>query len=166
MRTLFCGQPSRRAISARTNDGPWQLVCTVTWSGARIGDRGERLEGEMQALLGVEGVLEHMRRRGKAASTSPRRGARVDRHVGRVDIFQMLEVGEASGRAQLVVHIDLRGHGFDLVVDRRHLLVFGDDLRDRGLGDMGIARNHRGDRLADEAHLVEREDRLIVEGGP
>ena len=31
------------------------------------------------------------------------------------------------------------------------------------LGNMGVVGEHDGDRLADEADLVEREDRLVVE---
>ena len=61
--------------------------------------------------------------------------------------------------------IDVGGQRLDLVEDRRQLLVFrGDELHGL-LGDMRIAGDDGGDRLADEAHLLVRQDRLIVEGG-
>ena len=57
----------------------------------------------------------------------------------------------------------MRGHRFDLVVDRGQFLVFGDDVLDRRLGDVRVGGHHDRDRLADEAHLVDRQDRLVVE---
>ena len=59
---------------------------------------------------------------------------------------------------------DLRCHRLDLVEHGRQLLVLGDDQRGRFLGDMRIGGEHHRDRLADIVHLVEREDRLVVEG--
>ena len=52
----------------------------------------------------------------------------------------------------------------DLVEHRRQLLVFGDDELRRLLGDVRIGGEHDRDRLADVVHLVDREDRLVVEG--
>ena len=75
----------------------------------------------------------------------------------------MLQIGEAAGRLELVVHMARRGHRLDLVIDRLEFLVFGDDRLDGGFGDMGIGGEHHRDRLADEAHLVHGQDRLIVE---
>jgi hypothetical protein len=56
-----------------------------------------------------------------------------------------------------------RRHRLDLVVDRLELLVFGGDRLHGGVGDMGIGGEHHRDRLADEAHFVHGQDRLVVE---
>ena len=70
------------------------------------------------------------------------------------------------GRLQFVVHVGGGGHRLDLVEHRLKLFVFGDDgLRGR-LGDVRIGSEHDGDRLADEAHLLHRQDRLVVESRP
>ena len=78
----------------------------------------------------------------------------------------MLEVGEGAGGLELVVHEHLVVGGFDLVEDRRQFLVFGDNELRRLFGDMRIVGDDGGDRLADIVHLVQREDRLVVEGRP
>ena len=57
---------------------------------------------------------------------------------------------------------DVGLHRRDFVVDRRQFLVFDLDQLRGALGDMRIARQHGGDRLADMVHLVERQDRLVV----
>jgi hypothetical protein len=90
----------------------------------------------------------------------------VERDIGVLAPGEVLEISEGAGGLELVMHIDLRGHRLDLVVDRRQLLVFGDDLLHGLLGDMRIGREHDRDRLAHEAHLVDREDRLVVECRP
>ena len=80
--------------------------------------------------------------------------------------FEVLEVGEGRGRLQFVVHVGGGGHRLDLVEHRLKLFVFGDDgLRGR-LGDVRIGSEHDGDGLADEAHLLHRQDRLVVESRP
>ena len=56
-----------------------------------------------------------------------------------------------------------RRHRLDLVVDRLELLVFGGDRLDGSVRDMRIGGEHHRDRLADEAHFVHGQDRLIVE---
>ena len=61
------------------------------------------------------------------------------------------------------MHVDLRGQRIDLVIDRVHLLVFGGDELHRLLGDVRIGGDDGGDRLADEAHLLVGQDRLVVE---
>ena len=52
----------------------------------------------------------------------------IEGEVGALSSLEVLEVGKASGRPQLVVDGDRRGHRLDLVVDRGQLLIFGDDL--------------------------------------
>ena len=64
------------------------------------------------------------------------------------------------------MHQDLVLGGLDLVEDRRQLFVFGDDQLRRLLGDMGIGGKHHRNRLADIVHLVDRQDRLVVECRP
>ena len=78
----------------------------------------------------------------------------------------MLEVGERAGGLEPVCTIDLRGQRLDLVVDRRQLLVFGGDELHRLFGDVRIGGDHGRDRFADEAHLLVRQDRLVVESRP
>ena len=78
----------------------------------------------------------------------------------------MLEVGEAGGGLEFVVNVGRRGHRLDFVEHRRQLLVFGNDGMRGRLGDMRIGGEHHGDRLADEAHLLHRQDRLVVERRP
>ena len=75
----------------------------------------------------------------------------------------MLEIGEGAGGLQLVVHQRLVLGRLDLVEHRRQFLIFGDDELHRLVGDMRIGGQHDRDRLADIMHLVERQDRLVVE---
>ena len=56
--------------------------------------------------------------------------------------------------------------GTVLVEDRRQFLVFCDDELRRLLGDVRVGGEHDRDRFADEVHLVDRQDRLIVECRP
>ena len=62
--------------------------------------------------------------------------------------------------------VDVGIRRLDLVEDRRQLLVVDQDELCGLVGDMGVARQHDGDRLADIAHLADRQDRLVVEGRP
>jgi hypothetical protein len=62
------------------------------------------------------------------------------------------------------VHIDAAGQRIDLVIDRGQLLVFGADELHRLVRHVRIGGDDRGDRLADKAHLLVRQDRLVVEG--
>ena len=75
----------------------------------------------------------------------------------------MLEVRKGAGRLERVVHDRGGGHGLDLVIDGGQLLVVGDHELGGGVGDVRIGGQHHRDRLAHIMHLVEREDRLIVE---
>ena len=128
-----------------------------------VADRDERLEREMQHLLGAERVLEHVRGLGKALLDVAAPQLEVERHVGVLAAGEVLEVGERAGGLELVVHVDLGVERLDLVVDRRQLLVLGGDLLHGLLGDVRIGREHHRDRLADEPHLLVGEDRLVVE---
>ena len=64
---------------------------------------------------------------------------------------------------QLIVHMHVRRHRLDLVEHRRQFLVFGDDQLRRLLGDVRVGGQHDRHWLADEPHLVDRQDRLVVE---
>ena len=124
-----------------------------------IRDRDERLEGEVQHLLGAEFVLEHL--------APGCRGVRerrvhvafaqlvVQRNVGAAHPLEVLEVRKRSGRLEFVMHEDFVRCGFDLVIDRRQFLVVGDDQRRGILGDMRIVGQHHRHRLADIMHLAD-----------
>ena len=88
----------------------------------------------------------------------------IERDIGAAAALEMLQVGEGAGRLEHVVDQDIGLHGLDFVIDRRQFLVFGGDQLHRLFGDMRIAGQHHRDRLADMAHFVERQDRLIVKG--
>jgi len=62
----------------------------------------------------------------KAASTY-RRGVAEHRTATLVDLtsFKCLRSAKLPAGRSLFVHIDLRGHGFDLVIDRRQLFILG-----------------------------------------
>ena len=130
----------------------------------RIGDRDLRLERQMQALLGAEGVLEDAIGRRERRVDVAAAQMKVERHVGVLAARQMLEVGESSGGLELLVNDDGRLQGLDLVIDGRQFVVFRFDELHGLLGDVRIGREHHRHRLADEPHLVDRDDRLIVEG--
>ncbi len=78
--------------------------------------------------------------------------------------FRCFRSAKVPAGLQHVMDQNVRLHRLDFVVDRRQFFVFGGDHLHGLLGDMRIARQHDRDRLADMAHFVERQDRLIVEG--
>ena len=117
----------------------------------------------MQHLLGAEGVLEHVRGLGEGLVDVAAPELEIERDIGALAALEMLEVGEGAGRLELLVHERLVVRGLDLVEDRRQFLVLGDDELRRLLGDVRIGGQHGGDRLADVMHLVDGEDRLVVE---
>ena len=88
----------------------------------------------------------------------------IERDIGALAAFQMLEVGEGAGGLELVMHERLVSGRLDLVEHGGQFLVVGDDFLRRLLGDVRIAGEHDRDRLADEMHLADGEDRLVVEG--
>ena len=118
----------------------------------------------MQHFLGAEGVLEHLRsgREGLVHIAAPQ--AEIERDIGALAAFEMLEIGESAGRFEFVVHQRLVLGRFNLIKYRRQFLIVGDDLLRRLLGDMRIGRKHHGNRFADKMHLADGEDRLVVEG--
>ncbi len=109
-------------------------------------------------------MLEHVRglREGLVGVAAPQ--VEIERAIGALDALQMLEVGEGAGGLQFLMHEHLVVGRLDLVEHRRQLLVFGGDQLRRLLGHMRVVGQHHGDRLADITHLVERQDRLVVEG--
>ncbi len=131
---------------------------------ARIGERHERLERQVQALLRPERVLDHVlgAREGAVHIAAPQ--VIIERDIGAGAAFEMLEIRESAGGLEHIVHDDVRLHRRDLVVDGRQFVVFGGDQLRGPLGHVRVARQHHGDRLADVTHLVERQDRLVVKG--
>ena len=120
----------------------------------------------MQRLLRTELVLEPVGGGGIGLVEIAAAQPVVERDIGALDPFEVLEIGEGAGRLELVVHIDLGGCRLDLVEDRGQFLVFGGDELYRLVGNVRVGGDHGGDRLADEAHLLVRQDRLVVEGRP
>jgi len=86
----------------------------------------------------------------------------VERDIGVGAALEVFQIGKRAGGFERVVDDDVRRHRRDLVVDRRQFVVFDLDQLRGVFGDVRIARQHGGDRLADMVHLVERQDRLIV----
>ena len=119
--------------------------------------------GQVQHLLGAEFVLEHVGGFGEGLVDVAAAHLIVERDVGALGALEMLQVGEGAGGLELLVHQDLVLGRLDLVEHRRQFVVFGDDQRRGLVGDMGILGEHHGDRLTDVMHLVDREDRLVVE---
>ena len=130
---------------------------------ARLGERHERLERQVHGRLRAERVLEHVvglrkRRLGVAATQME-----IERNVGAFAPGEVLQVGKRAGGLQQIVHDGAAGHGLDFVVDRRQLVVFGAYKLRRFLCHMRIVGEHHRNRLADVPHLLQRQDRLIVE---
>ena len=131
-----------------------------------VGDRGEWLERHVQAFLRAEFVLENLLRLGEDFIDVAAPGFGLEREIGVLDPFQVLEISEAAGGLELVVDVSRRGHRLDFVVDRLELLVFRNDGMRCRLGYVGIRREHHGYRLADEADLLVGQNWLVVEGRP
>ena len=108
-----------------------------------VADAGERLERQVQHLLGLELVLELVLGRGVGLVEVAAAQLVVERDVGVLGVLEMLEIGEGAGRLELVVHVDLRGQRLDLVIDRRQFFVFGGDELYRLLGDVRIGGDAR-----------------------
>jgi hypothetical protein len=125
------------------------------------GDKG--LERKVQALLRLESVLDDLVGFGEPCFRIAPLEVVIERDVGIGLALQMLEVRERAGRLEHFMDDDLGFQRLDFVVDCRKLLVLRSNQLHRLVGDMGIARQHGGDRLADVAYLVDGEDRLIVE---
>ena len=125
--------------------------------------RDDRLERRVHHLLRAEAVLEHPLRRGHRLRRIAVPQAKVERHIRVLHALQVLEIRERPGGLQGLVHDRLGGHRLHLVVHRRQLLVFGGDEMHGLLRHVRIGGEHHRDRLADMAHLVDCEHRLIVE---
>ena len=117
----------------------------------------------MKHFRGAEGVLEHVRRRREGLVDIAAPEPEIERDIGAAAALEVLEIREGAGRLELLVHQRAVLGGLDLVEHRRQLVVFGDDQRRRLLGDMRIGGEHDGNRLPHIMHLVDREDRLVVE---
>ena len=80
---------------------------------------------------------------------------------------EVLEIRERAGGLQHVVDDRSAGRrGRHLIEHRLERVVLDDDQVGRFLGDVRVGGKHDGDRLADVADLLERQNRLIVKGGP
>ncbi len=131
---------------------------------ARLGDRHHRLQGRVRHLLGAEGVLEDMRRLGKCLLGVAAPQLEIERHIGALAAFEMLEIGKSTRRLEHVVDDGLGRNRLDLVHHRRQFIEFGHDEPRRFLGHMRVLGQDHGHRFADVPHLVDRQDRLVVEG--
>jgi hypothetical protein len=129
---------------------------------AGLGHRDERLERQMQALLGLEGMLDDARRarHGRVNVAAPQ--VIVERDIGVGAALEVFQIGKRAGGFERVVDDDVRRHRRDFVVDRRQFVVFDLDQLRGAFGDVRIVRQHGRDRLADMVHLVERQDRLVM----
>ena len=78
----------------------------------------------------------------------------------------MPEVGESTRWPQFIVHQRLVFGCLDLVENRRQLIVVRHDLLRGLIGDMRIAGKYNGDRFANEMHLSNSQDWLVVECRP
>ena len=118
----------------------------------------------MQALLRLERVLEHAIGfgQGGVGVTAPQ--VIIESDIGAAAALEMLQIGESAGRLEHIVDQDVGLHGLDFVVDSGQFLIFGRDQLHRLFGNMRIAGQHHGDRLAHMAHFAERQNRLIVKG--
>ena len=119
----------------------------------------------MQALLGLERVLDHAvgGRKSFVGVAAPQ--VIVERDIGALAALQVFEIGKGACRPQHVVNQSVGLHRRDLVIHRRQFVIFGGDQLHGLLGDVRIASQHGRNRLADITHFVERQDRLVVKGG-
>ena len=129
-----------------------------------LGDRDERLQRQMQHLLGAEGVLEDVIGFRKSARGVAASQMEVESDIGIGLPLQMLEIGKGTRRLEHVVHDRRRGHRLDLVEHGRQLVILGDDRLCGSLRHVRVGREHHRDRLADIVHLAGGKDRLVVEG--
>ncbi len=133
---------------------------------ARFRQRDDRFQRRVHHLLRLEDVLEHVvgfveAPRGVAVSELI-----IERDIGVSATREMLQIGEGARGPQNVM--DDRGFGLrrlDFVEHGRQLFVVGAYRLHGALGDVGIVREHDGDRLADIANFFQRQDRLVVKGG-
>ncbi len=123
-----------------------------------------RLERRVHDLLGAEGVLEHLRGRGKGAFRIAAPQMEVERDIGRAPSGQMLQVGEGAGRSERIVDMHRRARRLDLVIDGRQRVIFGGDRAAPLLRRLRRLGEDDGNRLADMPHLALGEDRLVVKG--
>ncbi len=120
----------------------------------------------MQALLRLEGVLEHMRGARHRSRDIAAAQVIIERDIGAATALEMFQIGESTRRPQHVMDQNVRLHGCDFVKHRRQLFILG-RYQLRGLfGDMRITCQYGGDRLADKANFVEGKYRLIVKRRP
>src|SRR5690349_9715488 len=109
-----------------------------------IGDRGKRLEREVQNLLRAKSVLKHMRGRCKCFFGLAAPQPEIKRDIRASTTLKMLEIGEGAGRLELFMHKRSVFGCLDLVENSREFLVFGYDQLDGLFGDMRIAgKRHR-----------------------
>jgi hypothetical protein len=92
--------------------------------------------------------------------------AEIERHIGVGAADEMFEIGECAGGLERVVHNGRGRQGRQLVEDGRKLLVLCCDKRDGLLGQVRIFGQHDRDRLADIAHFLMGEDRLVMKCRP
>ena len=130
----------------------------------QVGDGDHGFEGRVHRLLRAESVLEGMRGVFERLVRIAEPEMEVERHIGVPPSRKMLEVGESAGGLEYLMDDCLGGQRFDLVVHPRQFLVIDLNQARRPLRDMRVGGEHCGNRFAKMAHLVQRQDRLIVKG--
>src|SRR6516162_7190331 len=120
----------------------------------------------MQDLLGSKFVLEFVSGPGKGFFEVAAAQLIGQRDIGVLDALEVLEVGKGFGRPQFVMHVDFGIQSLDFVEDGGQFVVLRSDELRSCLGDVRITGDDRGNRLADKAHFLVGQNRLIMEGGP
>jgi hypothetical protein len=89
----------------------------------------------------------------------------IERDVGVRPSLEMLQIGKGAGGRSVSCTIAFEPTASTSSYTARQLLVLrGNEVR-RLLGDVRVGGQHHRHRLADVAHLVDGEDRLVVERG-
>ena len=98
-RTLFSGQPSKRAISSRTNEGIWLAGVDGDDAVTGVGDRDERLECSLLGGRAAKAMFEDAIRLVECRLDVAATQSEIERDVGIGAAGEMLEIGERRRRA-------------------------------------------------------------------
>src|SRR5438034_2103596 len=132
------------------------------WTG-HLADRHIRLQRRMDDLAVAKRLFEDVIRFLESLGQVAAPHVRAESDVRSGSSLKVLEVGKGRCRFEHVVNDWSAGFcGLDLIEDCFQWLIFHRDQICCFLGDMRILRQRHGDRLAGIAHLIERQNRLIV----
>src|SRR5665213_343158 len=104
----------------------------------------------MEHLLSAEGVLENVRGRGEGLLDIAAPQSKIERDVGALAAFEMLEIGEGAGGLQFIMHQNLVIGRFDFVKHCRQLYTLRYNRIHALVGDVRIESQHDRNRLADK----------------